>query len=196
MKQRHRAALASLLAAGTLLAFAAARAEKLESANALFSSTDPSGCITTEVFVLVSRGALGSHSKRHGASVQRSIRISQVDACREMQVVNAFGSVPGTGRGFELDNDLKSARFTARIPVFDEVTQRTFDIHVNLAWSGQGDLINTANDIHFESPGVSVVEGSEFQERIRFAQASGGVFLNATNFTPELSADAEISSSQ
>jgi hypothetical protein len=189
-EQQHRG-LGSALAA-TMLAVPMVAGAALESADARFYSTDPSGCVTTEVFVLVNRGKLGGPANQADTSEQPSLRISQVDDCKQIPLMNAFGSVQQKGH-FKVDNGLASATLYTTIPVFDQVSGRSLEIDVSLAWSATGAAFSTADHIYFQSPGHVVQLKNAVQGTHRPAQASGAVFLDTTNFTPDPSKDAEVS---
>jgi hypothetical protein len=165
-----------------------ASAKKIEIADAHFTSTDASGCISTEVFVFARSGT----SRTSISESETSIQISQVNDCTETWLMGASGSVPSSA--IQIDPNLKSASLDTTIAMSDRVSQKQFDVNVNLTWTGIGKIDHTRNNFYFASPGSIVKEEKQFDGMYRQAQASGSISTGAAEFTPQPAVEAEISS--
>jgi hypothetical protein len=186
---RRRSFISLLLITGLacFAAPAATMAANLDSASALFTSTDPSGCVSTEVHVL-------SHTGRNGLSPEVSIHVSQTNDCTEQDVIVASGSVKLGKNALQVGNKASWATLTASVPLTDLVSNRTISVDVNLVWSPIAEAISTLNTIYYEKPGKVVKEKTKFKGTYTDAQASGSIFYGAIDLTPRPSEEGEISS--
>lgn len=161
-------------------------------ANAHFSSVDPSGCITTEAFVLTRSGRFNITVNPDASLSRTHIRISQVNDCKEQWLMDASGSA--INQGLQVDSQLSSADLATVIKVFDRVARRNFNVDLNLQWTAAGDPMDTHNNFYFRAPGSVVRESKRFLGTYRAAKAVGGVFIGTSNFIPDESEEAEIAS--
>jgi len=154
-------------------------------AIALFSSLDPSGCITTDVTVAASD--IFNHNPPGPPNVFSGtfIFISQYDFCTDTLLLDASGFNLSLGdKDFQAPGNLTSARLTATINVYDFVSDSNFDVFVDLAWTATSPLSRFHENDHFVvSPHCKSF--GHVIDTFRFAQASGIVSDGATNFTPE-----------
>jgi hypothetical protein len=170
---------------------------KGQSADAFFSSTDPSGCIVTDVGVFASDDASISHDPP-GPPTSSSgsgafIFISQYDSCNGIQLIAAdcFTSVPLADADFQvIGNTLDSATLNTTLGCFDYVSGGSFNVSVALTWTAIGNPVRQSGNSHFRTPGFIV--NSRFSGTSRSATASGTVSDGTTNFTPNPTSAASI----
>jgi hypothetical protein len=118
---------------------------KGQSTNAFFSSTNPSGCIVTEVFILASEGALISHEPpgppNPSSESAAVIAISQFDPCNGIQLVAAecSNSVPLADPDFQvIGKTLDSAMLNTTLGCLDFDGGGSFNVSVALTWIAVG----------------------------------------------------------
>lgn len=161
------------------------------SAEAFFSSTDPSGCISTFVFLVANDENRQSPPDPGSASSHGGITISQRDNCTDTVLLGATGLAELADPDFQVLGPLTSATLDTTIEVFDFVSSSSFNVDVAMTWTGTGDVNRENSNGHLELPGLIV--NSHFSGAHRLADASG-VVTNGVNFTPNPSFRAEISS--
>lgn len=163
------------------------------SADAFFSSTDPSGCIFTDVGIFASEGVLHSQPGPAGAATFISLFISQYNVCTEEQLLTAEG-VSLADADFQVDKKLNSATLNTAVNMFDHLSGSSFDVNINLVWTAIGPATRQRENSHFSSPGCKL--HVRFNGTSRPAEASGSVADGVTNFAPSASIAAGISSSR
>jgi hypothetical protein len=162
------------------------------SAEAFFSSTDPSGCIRTFVFVAANDENRQSPPDPGTASSHGAVLINQFDNCTGTLLVSATGGAELADPDFQVNEPLTSATLNTTIELFDFVSSSPFNVDVGMTWTGTGDVNREIVNNHFELPGLIV--NTQFIGAHRPAVASGFVTNGAVNFTPNPSFRAEISS--
>jgi hypothetical protein len=161
------------------------------SAEAFFSSTDPSGCISTFVFLVANDENPQSPPDPGSASSHAAVTISQRNECTDTVLLGATGLAELADPDFQVLGPLTSATLDTTIEVFDFVSSSSFNVDVAMTWTGTGDVNRENITDHFELPGLIV--NSHFNGAHRLADASGFV-TNGVNFTPNPSFRAEINS--
>ena len=161
------------------------------SAEAFFSSTDPSGCISTFVFLVANDENPQSPPDPGSASSHAAVTISQRNECTDTVLLGATGLAELADPDFQVIGPLTSATLDTTIVVFDFVSSSSFSVDVAMTWTGTGDVNRENITDHFELPGLIV--NSHFNGAHRLADASG-VVTNGVNFTPNPSFRAEINS--
>lgn len=161
-----------------------------EGASAVFSSVDGSGCIWTDVYVNADEGISQSPPGRGSASSGVVLFISQYDACTGTQLLAADGFTSLAAPDFQVFGSLSSATLHATVNVFDYVSSTSFDVFVDLAWSGHGSVNREKRHSQFSSPGCKV--NSRFNLTFRPAVATGSVSDGFTNYTPDPSLGYDI----
>jgi hypothetical protein len=154
-----------------------------DGADAFFSSTDPSGCIFTDVFIFASDGIFQNPPGPSGASSGTDLFMFQYDACANMVLLDAFGFASLAGPDFQVFGKLDSATLNATVNMYDYVSDSFFDVFVDLAWMGNGPLVRQSSNSHFNSPGCKI--HSRFRGTFRPAEVLGSISDGTTNFTPE-----------
>jgi hypothetical protein len=162
------------------------------SALADFFSTDPSGCVFTDVFVFANDRRLHDPPGPPTTSSEASVGIFQADFCTGTERISAFGSGQLADPAFQITPKLTSATLNTTIEVFDSVSGSTFNVDVALTWTGTGGLIRQSQRLHFRSPGF--IQHFRFNGTFRDAEASGSVSLGGTNLTPQPSFFAQLAS--
>jgi len=152
------------------------------SVDAFFETFDESGCVGTFVFVFANKGKFQSPPGPGSTSGFAEIFIDQFDFCSETSLLSASGGISLDNGAFQIDRSLTSASLNTTIRVFDFISGTEFDVNIDLAWVGVGDLSRSTFHSHFKSPGCAINE--RFRGSFRSAQASGTVFDGGTNFTP------------
>lgn len=153
-------------------------------ASASFSSTDPSGCILTDVSVFATEAVVQFPPGQGDSSSNGFVSISQFDNCLGTQMLGATGLTPLADEDFQLSPTLDSATLNASINVNDWVSGTSFDVSVNLTWTSTDPLGRLNSHNHDSLPGCKTNSHSTYA--FRPAQASGTISDGATNFTPEV----------
>jgi len=166
-----------------------------QSSTAFFSSTDPSGCIVTNVFVFASEEGFRSPPEPGETASWTEFAISQFDVCTEPLTVllDAEGFAVLSDADFQVSRKLDFAALNTTANAFDEVSRTWFEVSIHLTWTGTGPLTHQNNTTHFNSPDCHI--NAHFNNPFRDAEASGSISDGTTNFTPEPSVEAAISSS-
>ena len=139
-------------------------------ADAEFLSTDPSGCVVTEVILTAVDGRITGPGGVVVGS-EAFVAIDQEDVCTDTTLVFEEGVADLAPREFRVSGRLKKATLGTTI----ELEQGGF-VEVSMTWTGTGDLVQEINGFSRE------------------ATASGTVSVGTTNFTPEPAVSAELSS--
>ena len=160
-------------------------------ANASFSSVD--GCIQTIVGLFAVEAAVQDHPDRRGPYSSVNIFMSQYDLCTSTQVLVAQGVADLAEEAFQIDPKLEWARLITTVTLRDRQTANTFDITIDLAWTGIAPVTRQHNNIHFGDEECKV--HSRFVGRFRESEAIGTVTNGITNFARESSMDALLISS-
>jgi hypothetical protein len=164
-----------------------------QSATAFFSTMDPSGCIVTNVFVFASEEGFRSPPKPGETASWTEFAVSRYDACTETVLLDAEGFAVLSDPDFQASRKLDSAVLNTTVNAFDEVSRTWFEVSIHLNWAGTGPLTPQNSTTHFDSPDCHI--NAHFNNPLRAAEASGTVSDGTTNFTPEPSVEAAISSS-
>lgn len=165
-----------------------------DSVNAFFTNTD--GCIETSVFVAATEG-VSQNPPRPGSPVsQVALFISQFDFCTGTLLVSAesFSSVPEAD--FQVSKKLEQATLNTTVTVtnFASDPPASFDVFIDLTWTGTGILSRQSNKSHFKNPGCII--HNRFHGTSRTAEASGSVSDGTMNYTPQPSVEAFIVSAK
>jgi hypothetical protein len=163
-----------------------------QTADATFFSTDPSGCVSTEVFLLVTDGRSRDGTGQPEVASTALIIVSQADLCTRTELVAADGTAVLAPGQFQIDGQLTAASLTATIEVFDFVSGASFPVDVNVSWTGVGETASAKVRLHQTFPGFKVNQRTD--RTFREATATGTVSDGTTNFTPEPTASAELAS--
>jgi hypothetical protein len=110
------------------------------SAEAFFSSTDPSGCISTVVFLVANDENPQSPPDPGSASSHAAVTISQRDECTDTVLLGATGLAELADPDFQVIGPLTSATLDTTIEVFDFVSSSSFNVDVAMTWTGTGDV--------------------------------------------------------
>ena len=161
-------------------AFAEANRFKGHNADAYFYTTDASGCIQTSVILEL------------GEATLFSLGLLRYDVCQNESLMEAYGSRRSlTKSELKYSGNLDSATLRTTVQVTDYVTNTSFDVWVDLTWTGTGEI--TKLRTHYTDnpyPGCHV--NLVLLEEYRSATASGTVSDGVTNFTMEPSDQANL----
>lgn len=167
---------------------------KGQSASAYFSSADPSGCIYTDVSVYASEQISASQPGPGSPSSGTNVSIYQYDACTGTQLLAADGFAPLADADFEVSKKLESAKLNATVNVFDYVSGTSFDVSLDLTWTGTSSLGHQMS--HFQYQFAGCHQNLHTNGTFRFAQAIGAVSAGTTEFAPSPAVDASIFSAK
>jgi hypothetical protein len=159
-------------------------------ASAIFSSVDGSGCVVTDVFVNPNEGYFQSPPGRGSTSSGVYLAISRYDFCTATQLLSADGFTELADEDFQVFGNLMSAALNATVNVFDYVSMTSFDVYIDLVWTGSGGLNRQSTHTHFSSPGCK--GNLRYSGSFRGAIATGTVSDGWTNYTPEPSLGYDI----
>jgi hypothetical protein len=158
------------------------------SAFANFDSlVSPGSCVHNEVHVDAFQNTIQKQTTS-GAN----IFIGQMDWCTGKQFLFASGSVSNVN--FQIDQKLLSASLNTIIDVFDNVSNTTFPVSVNLTWTSTSAIGHENSTFHYHTQGLT--ENSHVNADFRDATASGTVSDGTTNFTPSPPFLAQIMSAK
>ena len=161
------------------------------SGNAFFSSADPSGCIYTDVSVFATEQIVSAQPGRGSSFSGASLFISQYDACTGTQLLAADGYLPLADPDLQISRQLDSASLNATVPMFDYVSNSTFDVTVSLNWTAISSVGRQVSHNSYQFSGCKI--SSHLNSTFRFAEVTGGVTDGVTDFTPAPPVDATIS---
>ena len=146
-------------------------------AYAYFKSTD--GCIQTIVMI-----ELGEESLQY-------IELSRVDTCLDQTLFTAYGNKVLSKSELKYTGNLKSAELATTVNVYDTFSRSSFDVFIDIAWRGTGEILVLQNHNNYEPwPGCQVTVQSK--EKYRDSQVTGTVSDGATNFTPDPAIDDNL----
>jgi hypothetical protein len=154
--------------------------------DAYFQSTEKG--VNTQVVVY-------AHGGKYDALPRAFIRISQSDS-EDTPILELSGSVELTDNALEVSGTLDSGRLTTTVAVTDLISEEIFNVDIDLAWSGAGDLVTSQSDFYFQAPGVVKKMKGRSPSKRRLAQCAGNVLVGERDFTPNLTQDAEVLSFQ
>jgi hypothetical protein len=165
-----RVFLVIALIAGNVTSSSVANAATKESFAifALFSSTDSSGCVSTDVTVY---GAPGS-------SV--SVGITQFDTCNWSHVKDITASTTKVDR-FRVLRNLNTGILQADVPFTDQSSGSLRQVEINLRWTGSGTI---EQEVEFSGSYSKKGEPINRTRSSRWAQAKGTVMIGSENITP------------
>jgi len=162
------------------------------SVNAFFSETDPSGCLSTEVFVSAS-GGTDQQLPGPGTPIRvASVNIYKYDSCTDTTLLYATGLNESLGASdFQVSKQLDWATLHTSVNVSDvNNPDHSFDVKVDVAWTGTSDITRNHSNTNEIYPGCHIL--NRWKGSGRSAEASGMVSDGVTNFTPTSSQWADI----
>jgi len=160
-------------------AFAQANRFQAHNADAFFYTTDASGCIQTSVILEL------------GEDILLSIQLFRYDICQNQTLIDAVGRKELTKSELKYSGNLDSATLNTTVQLFNYMTNSTFDVSIDLTWTGTGEIHKTR--FHStDSPSPGCHTNLLIQEAYRSASASGTVSDGTTNFTPEPADQANL----
>jgi hypothetical protein len=153
---------------------------KTSSAEAFFSSVDPSGCITTFVWVFAGE-----------PSSQAGLIIRQYDACTFTLLLDAYGSAELADPEFQVAvGNLASATLETTVNTYDYVSGSSFDVYVDLTWTGIGTPNRYTSNSQWHDQNCHEI--SHHHGVSRTAEASGTISDGQTDFAPGPSVEARL----
>jgi hypothetical protein len=165
-----------------------------DSADAYFSTVDATGCIDTDVYVFANRGKEQNPPGAPGFQSSANLWLSQYDTCTSTQLLGANGFTSLGDQDFQVDNGLNAATLNSTINVYDYISGATFDVAISLNWSATGPVSKGSWSSHYHS-GKCITQYRSTGSW-RPAQASGAVTVGATNYTPQASQGASLSTAK
>lgn len=144
------------------------------SADAVFRSSDTSGCIADEVAVVPINGSVQT-----SGPPMRSSRLifvaNRLDLCRSQTLFMVFEWLtPLAESDFQISNDLRTASLQTTLNAFEYVSQANVTIQFDLRWQGQTGVFVFSNDrFHVTAPGGSVfIDNSRGRDRAGVASGT------------------------
>jgi hypothetical protein len=156
--------------------------------NASFSSIDLSGCIQTNVDVFTAEAILQTPPGRGIPFSSVNLFISQHDLCTGIELLAAEGVADLAEPDLQIDSKLSWAVLNTTISMLDSLTGNTFDIFVNLNWTGVVPVTRDHTNMHFGDQDCRVLNHGV--GTFRGSEASGSVSDGRNNLTPEPSLGA------
>src|SRR5688572_29819583 len=123
-----------------------------ENVNAFFINTD--GCIETSVFVGATKGDSQSPPGPGSPVSQVVLFILQLDLCADERLVSAESVSTVSETDFQVAKKLGQATLNTTVTVTDLASDppATFEVFIDLAWTGIGPLNRQNDNTHFKSP--------------------------------------------
>jgi len=153
-------------------------------ADADFASEDPSGCVSTEVFVFARRGG--------SAPSIADVKISEIDNCNEREVLTAHGRAKLKGNELRFDSRSRTASLNATIEMVDERSNERFDVVAQLTWKASAQAVTAVRNTDMEEPGRIVRRERPMKKTFNVAKSSGTILRGEHNFIPGRATDAGI----
>ena len=153
-------------------------------ARASFETVDASGCIVTRVAVYASNPA-----PRVEAYIYKE------DTCTGEVLMNGYGYTWLDRSALDIAGNLDSAAVRAKVTTYDQVSNSSFDVFVNVMWTATSPMtryVSNYRERRFVGPGMCNSIEHEYYHQ-RDAQASGTVSNGEINFTPQSSVSADLS---
>jgi len=158
--------------------------------NASFSTTDATGCVTTDVFVSANSGTEQDQPGSTHYAVA-SVQIYQYDACTDTTLRDATGLTDTLPAGaFQVSQQVDLASLHTAIVVSDLVSGASSTVTVDVGWVGVGDVVRNHSNTNDIYPGCHII--NRWKGTGRDATATGTVSDGATNLIPASSDFAEI----
>lgn len=157
--------------------------------NAGFSTTDPTGCVETDVFVSANSGTEQDHPGTTAYGVA-SVSIFRYDACADRTLLQAVGLNDALRPDeLQVSEQLDRATLATTISVSDIDTGDTYDVRVDLGWTGTSDISRDHSNSNELFPGCHVI--NRWKGSGRDAVATGVVTDGVSDFTPNPSQSGE-----
>jgi len=153
-------------------------------ADASFSSSDPSGCIRTEVYVLGAEETSKAPGSKAVTQPRASIGVFQLNVCTDEVLLDGFGDTYDVT--FRADRgQLTEARLqtTILVPVYDAGRYTEVQMKVDVAWTGNVGLVSESSRYGFRFPRVWM-ESRRTKAVTRYAAVSGTVMVEGENLIP------------
>jgi hypothetical protein len=149
------------------------------SADAYLVSTDPSGCISTSVSVYLEDFVEGSSGPGNPQS-RTFLSVYRFNECTHTVLIDAGGFASLADSNFQFSRNLDSATLNATVHVQDFVSNSSFDVLVDLTWTGTSSLQH--NNIHYKVGGPDCYSIWQETTAFRDADISGTVSAGETDF--------------
>jgi hypothetical protein len=146
-------------------------------ANAFGSTTDPSGCVETFVFVF---GAEQTQKEGPGKPITgplAAVIVQEINFCTFEFLRDIFGLT--NDATFQGSRNLTEARLQATIPAFDFVNEVEVQAVLDLAWTGAGNFFSESDRFRVKAPGFLLSQW--FRATFRPAEVSGTAFVGGEN---------------
>ena len=158
--------------------------------NASFSTTDPTGCVTTDVFVSANSGTEQDQPGTLHYAVA-SVQIYQYDACTDTTLRDAAGLSDSLATGaFQVSKQIDQASLHTTILASDLVSGASFPVTVDIGLVGISDIVRNHSNTNEVYPGCHII--NRWKGSGRDAVATGSVSDGTTNLTPAPSDFAEV----
>jgi hypothetical protein len=159
-----------------------------ETADAYFSSLDPSGCVATDGSVFGAALALKEGPGKPVTGPLAFVSLFQYNQCTG-EFLHNIAAQTGDAT-FEADRELAEGRLQARIPAFDFFSGAEVLVEVDVAWTAAGELASVSERSRVRQPGSWFTYS--FKGKSREAGATGTVAVEGENFMPNESIFARI----
>jgi hypothetical protein len=135
--------------------------------SATFISTNPSGCISTEINI---SGKVLSDQKSSSAA---TIDVFKHDDCKNKALISGIGKTKLSKRNILLGKHLNKITLKTKIKIFDTVSLRKKPISIKATWKGFGKTIHSQPKIYTVEAGKYVNERKKILRKTRRAIAFG-----------------------
>lgn len=160
--------------------------------NASFTTFDATGCIETDTFVTANQPSYQQLPSKPVTTVVAGVSIYEYDACTDTTILQAAGDTEAFPAGsLQVSKQLDRATLVGTLTLTNIDTNATFDVDVNVAWTGTSAIHrDDVNSNDFYGGGCHVLD--RWKGSGRTAEAAGSVSDGSTNFTAASTQNAEI----
>jgi len=146
-------------------------------ATAVFDTVE--GCIFTRVIVGASESS--ASGQRTGEQDSAGVNLDRRNTCTGEVLVSGGGS--GLGVKVDIAPNFSSAEVHGVVPVHEAVSDRNFDVAVDVVWTGEGEI--ERNAVQYSFVDDSVVVRVHQNSSGRKATAVGHVVGDSTEWVPD-----------
>jgi hypothetical protein len=135
-------------------------------------------CIETDAIVLAERGVFRDGTGSPTRQTDVVVEVFKGNFCTGTVISDAFGTAVVADSAFTIDSKLTSAQLNATVHVTDFVSTASYNVHVNMTWTGTGST-STSKD-HFQQKFGGTTFMETFHGTTRDARATGSITRGTT----------------
>ncbi len=135
-------------------------------------------CIETDAFVIPERGVFREGTGSPTRQTDVVVEVFKFNFCTFTVISDAFGTAVIPDSAFTIDSQLTSAHLDASVRVTDFVSTASYNVHVNMTWTGTGSTSTTKS--HYQQKFGNLTFMENFHGTTRDARATGSITRGTT----------------